>query len=466
MPRVVAALAAAVATTALLGGSSAPVPATFPDATGLLATYRMDGGAIDRTGPFFRPLASNGRSCGSCHRPAQGWTIAAEEVKDRFEATQGLDPVFRTSDGSNCDHGVEVSTIKGRRAAYSLLIDRGLIRIALPAPANAEFEVVGVENPYGCGDSKVLSMYRRPLPATNLRFLSTVMWDGRESSPRNPADLAADLAHQALNAASLHARTAVPLTGAEQQAIVTFEMDTATAQVFDREAGALDAGGAMGGPVALATRTMPAFAIGINDPGAGDPHRIKAENAFRLFDDWSRQPYGRVYIEVPSDGDAQTRKRDSIARGQVLFNQKAFDIRGVAGFNDDLHLPSVTGACGTCHNSPNAGNHSVAGAMNTGIADPHGPLDVSYLPVITLRNRLTRETKIITDPGRGLVTGLWKDIGKVKVPVLRGLPARAPWFHNGSARTLADVVDFYDKRFQIGFSGRDKADLIAFLSSL
>jgi cytochrome c peroxidase len=50
--------------------------------------------------------------------------------------------------------------------------------------------------------------------------------------------------------------------------------------------------------------------------------------------------------------------------------------------------------------------------------------------------------------------------------VLRGLPARAPWFHNGSARSLGDVVDFYDKRFHIGFSARDKQDLIAFLGSL
>ena len=150
----------------------------------------------------------------------------------------------------------------------------------------------------------------------------------------------------------------------------------------------------------------------------------------------------------------------------MLFNQKAFDIRGVAGLNDDLHLPSITGACGTCHNSPNAANHSVAAAMNTGVPDRSNPLDVSYLPAITLRNKSTGETKVTTDPGAALVTGLWKDVGKMKVPVLRGLPARAPWFHNGSARSLGDVVDFYDKRFHIGFSARDKQDLIAFLGSL
>ena len=94
------------------------------------------------------------------------------------------------------------------------------------------------------------------------------------------------------------------------------------------------------------------------------------------------------------------------------------------------------------------------------------PLDLSYLPVFTLRNKVTGETKTITDPGRGLITGRWRDIGKMKVPVLRGLAGRAPYFHNGSARTLDEVLDFYDKRFHIGFSRREKEDLVAFLSAL
>lgn len=177
----------------------------FPNATGALATYNAGGKPIDLAGPFFQPLGTNGRSCGSCHRPAQGWTISANEVKARFEMTQGLDPIFRTNDGSNCDHNIDTSTLEGRRKAYSLLINKGLIRVTVQVPDTAEFNVVSVVNPYGCGDPTTLSMYRRPLPSTNLRFLSTVMWDGRESSTQtgtqrityatNPGDLLADLAH-------------------------------------------------------------------------------------------------------------------------------------------------------------------------------------------------------------------------------------------------------------------------------
>jgi cytochrome c peroxidase len=72
----------------------------------------------------------------------------------------------------------------------------------------------------------------------------------------------------------------------------------------------------------------------------------------------------------------------------------------------------------------------------------------------------------VTDPGRALITGKFADIGKFKGPVLRGLAARAPYFHNGSAATLSDVIEFYNDRFGTGITGQDKADLIAFLNTL
>ncbi|HZS49477.1 MAG TPA: hypothetical protein VFA54_01345 [Bryobacterales bacterium] len=49
---------------------------------------------------------------------------------------------------------------------------------------------------------------------------------------------------------------------------------------------------------------------------------------------------------------------------------------------------------------------------------------------------------------------------------MRGLSARAPYFHSGSAATLLDVVNFYDRRFGIGFTEQEKADLVAFLGAL
>ncbi|MBV9227514.1 MAG: hypothetical protein JOY85_26055, partial [Acidobacteriaceae bacterium] len=203
-------------------GQSLPNLFPFPNAAGLLETYNTAGDSVSLTGPFFQSLGTNGRSCVSCHRPAQGWSISSDEVKLRFELTYGKDPLFRTVDGSNCGETVDTSTLAGRRKAYSLLLDRALIRIERQVPDNAEFNVVSVVNPYGCSDSSTLSVYRRPLPSTNLRFLSTLMWDGRESSPQtgtqkitfatNPGDLLADLAHQAIDATDIHAQGSAPLT--------------------------------------------------------------------------------------------------------------------------------------------------------------------------------------------------------------------------------------------------------------
>jgi cytochrome c peroxidase len=57
-----------------------------------------------------------------------------------------------------------------------------------------------------------------------------------------------------------------------------------------------------------------------------------------------------------------------------------------------------------------------------------------------------------------MVTGRWNDIGKFKGPVLRALAARAPSLHDGSTGSLADVIAFYDARFEIGLTDKEKAD--------
>src|SRR5204863_1523034 len=91
----------------------------------------------------------------------------------------GLGAVFRTLDGANSPNA-DVSTLEKRRQAYSLLLHRGVIRIGLAMPANAEFDLIAVDDPYSFASAAQLSLYRRPLPTTNLKFDSTVMWDGRE----------------------------------------------------------------------------------------------------------------------------------------------------------------------------------------------------------------------------------------------------------------------------------------------
>ena len=49
------------------------------------------------------------------------------------------------------------------------------------------------------------------------------------------------------------------------------------------------------------------------------------------------------------------------------------------------------------------------------------------------------------DPGREAVTKKRGDLGKFKVPTLRDLAHRAPYMHDGSIKTLGEVLDFYAK---------------------
>src|SRR5437773_2302136 len=108
-------------------GDFVPNGTLFTNPNGTSSTFSTVAHGIDLTGPFFQSLGTNGRTCGSCHQPSDGMSVSASHVQQRFDATAGLDPIFRIVDGSNCNHDVNVSTVAGRRAAYSLLRARGLI---------------------------------------------------------------------------------------------------------------------------------------------------------------------------------------------------------------------------------------------------------------------------------------------------------------------------------------------------
>jgi cytochrome c peroxidase len=380
-----------------------------------------------------------------------------------------------SGDGATCPSD-DVSTIDAKLKAYHLLLEKGLIRIGLQVPttvpatgAPTEYKIISVADPYGCNTNPVtgltnfgpngqttgvVSVYRRPLPSTNLGFLTTIMWDGREPS----------LASQAVDATRTHAQANADSTAAQQQQIVTFESGVFTAQIEDNNAKSLKARGAIGGPDTLED-LLSGFYVGINDPLGGNPKHIAfTSKIFDLYQAWN-DIYGGGQVNAA---------RESIARGEALFNDTQITITGVAGLNDTLGVTQIAGFCGTCHDTPDVGNHSVKLPINIGIANG-GPnndnpvLDIGDLPVFTLScvsGPNAGKSYTVTDPGRALISGLCADIGKIKGPILRGLAGRAPYFHNGSASTLLDVVNFYVQRFNLNFTDAEKADLVAFLQAL
>src|SRR5256885_8104484 len=159
----------------------------FPNPTGFASTFSTTG-RIDLGNEFFQDLGANGRRCVSCHVPSAGWTIVPSQVQAIFNRTLGgviddplgLGAIFRTNDGSNSP-AADVSSLAARRSAYSMVLTKGLIRVGIGVPDTADFELVAVDDPYHFASGAELSLFRRPLPTTNLQFLSTVMWDGRET---------------------------------------------------------------------------------------------------------------------------------------------------------------------------------------------------------------------------------------------------------------------------------------------
>jgi cytochrome c peroxidase len=509
----------------------------FDNASGRLQTVSLDG-AIDTHNAFFQDLGTNGRACVTCHAPRDGWSTSVASLQRRFFATCkgdakqldpnhdngqsefhadngrgrdgdrlkppscGDDPIFRLVDGATSPTA-DVSTDEARLRAYSLLLSRGVIRIELLVPADAEFEIVGVDDPYGYATTTRLDFYRRPLPATNLRFSEAfedniangvaIMWDGRETgttcvaatppggfscgsglplcpvgqscvtglcrivpqcgnppTPRSPFN---DLKAQAQHAFARHSEGMAPLSDDQLDAIVSFERGLFTAQAVDNLAGSLS-DGASGGPDNL---SLVPFTFAENRPVAAGRGPVPQDPiVFTSYDGWSTE----------STNSEQEERRASIARGQALFNTRT----GVSPILGPVVSPNPV-RCSTCHNAFNAGGES-ASPWGNGVQNGIGNFTSSAamsagLPMYTVRNKITGELIQTSDLGRGMVTGKWNDINKFKVPVLRGLAGHAPYFHNGSAATLGDVIDAYQAAgFQFNFTPQERADLIAFLKAL
>src|SRR6185437_25849 len=56
--------------------------------------------------------------------------------------------------------------------------------------------------------------------------------------------------------------------------------------------------------------------------------------------------------------------------------------------------------------------------------------------------------------------------GKYRTTPLRGLLEHPPYFHDGSAATLADVITHYDQLFSLNLTASQKADLVEYLKTL
>src|SRR6185312_14705327 len=202
---------AALAMSALITGTAVAdelpdvtrLPNNFPflDQAGTSATFST-AGFVDLGNAFHVPQGSNGRSCESCHLVQAGWSIRPADVELKFLLTRGTDPIFNLLDANSPT--ADVSTVQARSSAYGML-RKGLFRRSGNVPANAEYEIVAVDDPLHAGGTPThFEFFRRPLATANFHIARNVGWHDQNG------DLTGNV-H-----AGLVAQAAGNITGAQQ----------------------------------------------------------------------------------------------------------------------------------------------------------------------------------------------------------------------------------------------------------
>ncbi|WP_235912718.1 hypothetical protein [Croceibacterium salegens] len=476
-------------------GRSFPAYLSYANDSGELGLLN-DGGAFETKGhPFFEPLGRNGRACVSCHQPADGMALSLKSIHERWEATDGRDPIFAVIDGANCPN-----LPQGDPASHSLLLKRGLFRIFLPWPPKArdgtpikpEFDIEVVRDPGGCNldpsyglnsANPTISVYRRPRVVANMQYVlhrnfgigafvgktgEPALRDPENGQPVN-MNMMADAREptvktQAVEAAITHLQFDGKLSPEQLQRIKDFEYQIYSAQVKLDGAGSLVESD---GP-----------------PGMGPYNLARGEKGVlgNNITKWVI-PVGDAWqVKKPGESDDEFAKRQSILRGQKIFHFRTFWIKDSMYLNNVGLGNPVKRTCATCHGMHMTGMDTANGWMDLGTTNlpwakeaPRNPWQTEdeLMPLfkITCHKDVQPHPYLgrviyTQDPGRALISGKCNDVGAIVMQQFRGLAAHAPYFSNGSAANIRELIDFYDRRYNIQYSEQEKTDLGNFLTSL
>lgn len=465
-------------------GRTFPASLDYADANGTLRVL-LDDGPMDTKGhPFFEPIGPAGRACVTCHQPADAMSLSSASAQRQWDRAGAKDPLLAASDGSNCP-----SLPQGERASHSLLLDHGLIRIARPwpprdlggKPVKVDFRIEVVRDPSTCNLDPAygltsanprISVFRRPRPVANFKYIEAMgfAYDPKAGMPL-PVDpdtgkpvsgnLMADgrvpsLTAQMRDAAGAHLGFLKQLDAGDIERILNFERRLYVAQAVDVRGGRLDADGALGGP-----RTLQTSQAGRLGSDGGVP-------VWSEFDAWDKMPEAEKAKLSP-----EVRAfRASVARGAKVFREKTFLISDTAGINSPIGFGNpVRNSCVFCHNMSYMGMDVAPGQVDLGttnqpFADPAPHLPLFRVTCLGKPHPHYGRTILTSDPGFALTTGRCADVGRITLQSMRGLSARAPYFSNGSAKDLRGIVDYYERRYNIGYTEQEKQDLVNLMRAL
>ena len=477
-------------------GEGVPLPPfiPYPNEYGQVGLLNTAGLVETKGHPFFEPIGENGRACVSCHQPANAMSLSVATIQQRWHETQGKDPIFAPVDGMNCPD-LPVDDPK----SHSLLLERGLFRIFLPWPPKAadgtridpEFSIEVVRDPTGCNlhpkyglhsANPMVSIYRRPRVVANTKYFThhgfgVFAFIGKNGLPasRDPItglpsgmNILSDarqptLETQAIEAAVTHLQFNGKVPDDQLKRIVDLESHLYTAQVNDASAGDLME---KDGPPGLGVHNL-----------ANGREGLLGNNITNFV-----IPLGDKWKALPASDNAQDEARRSIARGHDVFMFRTFWIKDAMHLNTVGLGNPVKRTCSTCHGMHMMGMDIANGWMDIGTTNlpwareeaenPWNP-QKAQLPLFKITCKadvpphpFLGRVFYTQDPGRGLISGKCNDVGAIVMQQFRGLAARPPYFANGSATSLHELVDFYDRRFNIGLTDQERNDLVHFLSVL
>ena len=139
---------------------------------------------------------------------------------------------------------------------------------------------------------------------------------------------------------------------------------------------------------------------------------------------------------------------------------------------------SAAGVCSHCHDGP------LLNQTNQFLLAPLPPGSRFFTAFVSELNKAGNEVRTYNvtnadgsitavqspDPGRALITGNAGDANFFRIPTLWGSAKTGPWFHDNSAKTLADLASHYSDYFQIvglpPLSAQEQSDIIAYLKLL
>jgi hypothetical protein len=453
-------------------GQPFPRSVSASNANGTLTTLNAAGMTDTRGHPFFTALGSNGRACVTCHQPSDGMALSVNTIRKRWEQAGPNDPLFATNDGADCP-----DLPRADKASHSLLLERGLFRIPLPWPRRDEqgralasdFTIEVVRDPTGCNRSARyglassdahISVYRRPRPATNMKYILAVgfAFDPKSGLPLR-SDPQGNMVSEALMADSrnltLEAQAREALRSHLQmhgdpspdqiRQLIAFESGLSTAQSHD------EWGGPLPGPEAL-------------EKAPGGVLQSTSSPIFKEF---------AALAPLPDSTPEQRAFRESVARGAQLFSKRQFLVKDTAGINTMGFGNPVRNSCAMCHNMHGSGIDVAPGRIDIGNVNEPFAKGSPELPLFKLvckpgakPHPYLGRVVYTQDPGYAMSTGRCEDIGKVMTQQMRGLSGRAPYFSNGSATDLRELVEIYNRRYNIGFSKEEMADLVNLMKVL